>query len=161
RRPVVVVREAHRARGVVDPVGVVDVPPVRRPGADALRVVVGRVVGRHPGAHRGAAARHGQVDVVEGHVGRLVGRVGAPDGRAVRALAGTGDVVVRDVVDGADPGAVAAPAPGTDLLHDRRGHVRHGDVLVVHVRDVGAVHRHHTQTRLARAGDGDVVEDVV
>src|SRR5205814_10683305 len=108
--------------GEVDVVGVVDVPAVRRPGTDAVGVVVGRIVARHAGTDVGVPARHGDVYVVERDVGRLVRRVRAPDRRAVlrAALAGDGDAVVGDVADVPHAGTVPAPLAGTDLLHDRR-----------------------------------------
>src|SRR5439155_15004012 len=85
----------------------------------------------------------------------------APQGRAERAGVGTGHVVVVDAADAADARTVPAPAPGTDLLHDRRRGAGHRDVVVVHVGDAGTVHGDHAQPRLARAGDGDVREPVV
>src|SRR5204862_3326830 len=98
----------------VDVVRVVDVPPVGRPGADAVRVVVVRVVARHRGRDRPAAARYLQVDVVEQHVRDLVAAGLAPDRRAVRPRPGVraGDVVVRDVADVPDGGGAAASQPG-------------------------------------------------
>src|SRR5437764_7538030 len=95
RRPGVVVLEVHSAAVEGDVVGVVDEPAVGRAGADALRVVVGRVVARQAGAGRAAAARYGDLHVGEGHVADVVAAVGAPDRRAVRraALSADGDLV--------------------------------------------------------------------
>src|SRR5436305_7758177 len=161
RGPGVRALERDRAVGEGEVVGEVDVPAVRRAGTDALGVVVTGVVARDAGAGRAAATGHGQLHVGEGLVVGLVRRVGTPDGRAERALAHAGDVGVLDVADAADAGMVTAALTGTDLLHDRRRDARHGDVAVVHVGDLGAVHRHHAQAGLAGAGDGDGVEDVV
>src|SRR5262249_32255893 len=141
RGPRVAVAVVHRAVDEGDVVGEVDVPAVRRPGTDALGVVVRRVVARYAGAGGAAATRYGQLHVGEGDVVGLVAGVLAPDGRAERALAGTGDVLVGDVADAADTRVVTTALAVTDLLHDRRGHPRHGDVLVVHVGDVRTVHR--------------------
>src|SRR5439155_2120140 len=160
RRPRVTGAEVDAAPGERDVVGVVDVPPVGGTGADALRVVVARVVARHAGAHRAVAAGDVDAQVVERHVADPVAARLAPQRRAElrAALAGDLDVVVGDVVDVPDAGAVAAAAPGPDLLHDRRGHSGDLDVLVEHVGDVGAVHRHQAEAGLARPGDGDVRE---
>src|SRR5262249_53184421 len=117
RRPAVVAVEPDRARGPADPAGLVDVPAVGRPGADAVGVVVVRVVERYAGAHGAVAARYRQIDVVECLVADPVRRVVAEDGRAVRALARALYVVEVDVADRADARAVAAPLAGTDLLH--------------------------------------------